>query len=242
MVAQLAEHGIYTALDLSQISTSQARSKWGVVLERTVRELQGTSCLSLEHAPAPKQQIACTRSFGHTVTTLPPLIEAVSEFATRAAEKLRHSQQLCSALLVFVHTSPFRSGPKFHQSITIPLHHPSSDTRALIHAAVKGLRHIYQPGFELAKAGVMLLDLCPASTQQQADLLFDAPNPSRNRNQLMHVIDTLNHRYGQATVHMGCTSPATLPTRADGTDWRMKQERRSPRYTTRLHELPIALA
>ena len=59
------------------------------VLERTVRELQGVSCISLETAPAAKKQIACTRSFGHPITTLPPLIEAVSEFATRAAEKLR---------------------------------------------------------------------------------------------------------------------------------------------------------
>lgn len=89
--AQLAEQGVLTALDLARLPAHAARDGWSVVLERTVRELQGVSCMSLETAPAAKKQIACTRSFGHPITTLPPLIEAVSEFATRAAEKLRAS-------------------------------------------------------------------------------------------------------------------------------------------------------
>src|SRR5690606_35471712 len=87
--AKIAEQGIMTALDVARMPAAKARDEWSVVLERTVRELQGVSCISLELAPQPKKQIACTRSFGHPITTLPPLVEAVSEFATRAAEKLR---------------------------------------------------------------------------------------------------------------------------------------------------------
>src|SRR5690606_33845894 len=81
IAVQLAEQGIVTAWDVSRMPASKARREWSVVLERTVHELQGLSCISLEHAPPPKQQIACTRSFGQAVTALPPLIEAVSEFA-----------------------------------------------------------------------------------------------------------------------------------------------------------------
>ena len=72
-----------------------------VVLERTVRELQGPSCIALEEQPTPKKEIACTRSFGRPVTELAPRIEAVSEFATRAAEKLRGQASVASELLVF---------------------------------------------------------------------------------------------------------------------------------------------
>jgi DNA polymerase V len=90
--AQLKEAGIHTVLDLMQLSPSTVRANWSVVLERTVRELQGQPCIGLDDAPAAKKEIACTRSFGHAVTELQPLIEAVSEFASRAAVKLRKQQ------------------------------------------------------------------------------------------------------------------------------------------------------
>lgn len=238
IAAKLAEQGILTALDVARMPTVKARDQWNVLLERTVRELQGISCISLEQAPAPKQQIACTRSFGHPITTLPPLIEAVSEFASRAAEKLRYGNQRAGAVQVFVHTSPFRPGPRFNKSATIQLHPPTSDTTLLVNAAVAGLRRIYEPGFLLAKAGVMLLDLCSATTQLQSDLLFEAPCTKRDHNQLMEVVDRINARYGKSTVHVASTGH----TQKDGAGWRMRQERRTPRYTTQQGEIPIARA
>ena len=238
IAAKLAEQGILTALDVARMPPAKARDEWSVLLERTVRELQGISCISLEQAPAPKQQIACTRSFGHPITTLPPLIEAVSEFASRAAEKLRYGNQRAGAVQVFVHTSPFRPGPRFNKSATIQLHPPTSDTTLLVNAVVAGLRRIYEPGFLLAKAGVMLLDLCSATTQLQSDLLFEAPCTKRDHNQLMEVVDRINARYGKSTVHVASTGH----TQKDGAGWRMRQERRTPRYTTQQGEIPIARA
>lgn len=238
IAAKLAEQGILTALDVARMPTVKARDEWNVLLERTVRELQGISCISLEQAPAPKQQIACTRSFGHPITTLPPLIEAVSEFASRAAEKLRYGNQRAGAVQVFVHTSPFRPGPRFNKSATIQLHPPTSDTTLLVNAVVAGLRRIYESGFLLAKAGVMLLDLCSATTQLQSDLLFEAPCTKRDHNQLMEVVDRINARYGKSTVHVASTGH----TQKDGAGWRMRQERRTPRYTTQQGEIPIARA
>ena len=234
---QLAEQGIMTAWDLTRMPAIHARNEWSVVLERTVRELQGMSCISLEQAPPPKKQIACTRSFGHAVTTLPPLIEAVSEFATRAAEKLRQGGQRAGALQVFAHTSPFRPGPRFYKSATIQLQPPSSDTTVLVGAAVAGLRSIYEPGYQLAKAGVMLLDLGSMAVEQ-GELLFDAPGATRDQSPLMEVLDRINGRWGKATMHVGSTGDAAIAV----SDWKMKQERRTPRYTTVLAEVPIARA
>ena len=65
-----------------------------MVVERTVRELQDTQCVDLESVPQPKQEIACTRSFGHPITELQELAEAVTEFASRAAQKLRKQHSL----------------------------------------------------------------------------------------------------------------------------------------------------
>ena len=127
------------------------------MLERTVRELQGIPYVQLEDVPAPKKEIAYTRSFGRPVTHLEPQIEAVSEFASRAAEKLRKQSSVVGQVLVFVHTSPFRPGPQYHSSVVVPLRRPSADTALILHAAVAGLHQIYRPGYQLIKAGVMLL-------------------------------------------------------------------------------------
>lgn len=121
------------------------------VLERTVRELQGISCTSLEQAPPPKKQIAVTRSFGHPITPLPPLTEAVSEFASKGAEKLRRSGRRAGAAMVFVRTSPFRLGPKFYRTTVTQLQPPTVDTSQVVNAALRGLRSIYAPGYQLAQ-------------------------------------------------------------------------------------------
>ena len=233
---QLAERGILTALDLAHMPTSIARTQWSVVLERTVRELQGVSCIPIEQAPPPKKQIACTRSFGHPISTLDPLIEAVSEFASRAGEKLR-SQGLCAgAILVFAHTSPFRPGPRFSKSATVTLQPATSDTRILVGAAVRGLRSIFQPGYQLSKAGVMLLDLVSGHSLQN-DMLAEFL-PYHDQSPLMEAVDHLNRRYGKGTLRVGSSGFEHV----DPDGWRMKQERRTPRYTTRLNEVPIVRA
>lgn len=57
-----------------------------MLLERTVRKNQ-------QHLSGATQQIACARSFGHSINVLPSLIEAVSRFISSTAEKLRHDNQ-----------------------------------------------------------------------------------------------------------------------------------------------------
>lgn len=235
IAAQLHESGIHTVLDLARLDPATVRSRWNVVLERTVRELQGMQCIDLDDAPAPKKQIACTRSFGQAITELVPLVEAVSEFASRAAEKLRRQGGLASQLLVFCHTSPFRPGPRFNRSIVVPLRRPTADTGELVSAAAASMRRIYKPGYKMAKAGVMLLDLVPGGVLQgEVDL---EEKDHRDRTRLMVALDALNQRYGKGTVHSANTG-GTNKRQA----WVMKQERRTPQYTTRWEDVPVAKA
>lgn len=122
-------------------------------------ELRGISCIDLDNAPAARQQIAHTRSFGSVVCDLPPLIEAVTEFATKAAVKLRRQGSLAGHVHVFVATSPFRKSPQYSRSITVQIPQPTCDTLAIAQAAIAGMRAIYAPGYEFARAGVIIQDL-----------------------------------------------------------------------------------
>lgn len=232
---QLRAAGVNTVLDLAKLSPSLVRDRWSIVLARTVRELQGEACISLEDAPSPKSQIACTRSFGNPVTDLEDLIEAVSEFTSLAAVKLRRQSSLASQILVFAHTSPFRSGPHFSKSVVIPLRRPTADTRLLVQAAVTGVTQFYSPGFNLSKAGVMLLDLMPDNIVQ-CEFDFDEPE-TRDRSKLMAAMDALNDRFGRGTVHVG--SALRLHS-ASG--WQVRRERLTPQYTTKWSDLPVARA
>lgn len=237
IAAQLQEGGVRTVQDLARLDPATVRSRWSVVLERTVRELRGLPCIEFEDAPAPKKEIACTRSFGRPVTDLAPLIEAVSEFAGRAAEKLRAQASVASQLLVFAHTSPYRPGPKYHRSVVVPLRRPTADTALLVHAAVAGMHQIYQPGFQLIKAGIMLLDLAPDSRVQGELDLDDGEDATAERGKLMRVMDGLNGRYGKGTVHVASSGLDDYRR-----EWGMRQERRTPHYTTNISDIPVARA
>ena len=232
---QLKEGNINTVLDLVRIDPATIRSRWSVVLERTVRELQGTSCIALEDIPASKKEIACTRSFGHTVTQLHELTEAVTDFASRASEKLRKQSSLACQVHTFIRTSPFRQqDPQYSRSITLPLRRPTCDTRLIVQSAVAGLKAIYKDGFKYAKAGVMLLELQPDSVMQ-GELELDESPPDKGR--IMTTLDSINHKYGKGTLIMG-----TAGLRGDDRAFSMRQERRTPEYTTKWEDMPTVRA
>jgi DNA polymerase V len=234
--AQLNEGGIMTVQDLVKLDPATVRRRWSVVLERTVLELQGTTCISLEDAPPPKQEIACTRSFGHPITELRHIAEAVTEFASRAAEKLRKQESLAGRILVFIRTSPFRKNdPQYSRSVVVPLRRPTSDTGELVAAAIMGLRTIYRPGYKLAKAGVMLLEL-QDSSYQQIELDLEQEN-TVDRSKLMTALDVVNQRFGKGTLHMASAGMA-----GDKRAWSMKQERRTPCYTTNFNDILVVKA
>ncbi|PZP90783.1 MAG: DNA polymerase V subunit UmuC [Variovorax paradoxus] len=233
--AQLQAAGLRTALDVARLDPAMVRRRWSVVLERTVRELQGQPCAGLEEVAAAKKEIACTRSFGRAITHLADLVEAVSEFSARAAEKLRKQDGRAGQVLVFIHTSPFRREDRqYSRSVTVPLRRPTADTALITASAVRGLQAIYRPGYRFAKAGVMLLDL-QASSIEQGELDLDDPGDDRSR--LLSTLDSINTRHGRGTVKL-----ASVGTAGNARAWSMRQDLRTPDYTTRWTDLPVARA
>lgn len=221
--------GITTALQLARANPVFIRKNFSVVLERTVRELNGESCISLEEAPPPKQQIVCSRSFGERVTTYEAMRQAVCQYAERAAEKLRGERQFCRHIAVFVKTSPFAVNEPYYRNVASEkLMTPTQDTRDIIAAAVKALDRIWVNGHRYAKAGCMLNDFTPTGVSQLN--LFDDIQPRSNSNQLMEVVDGINHS-GLGKVWFAGRGIAP--------EWQMKREMLSPAYTTRWNDLPV---
>ena len=223
--------GVETVLDLRNSSIKEIRAQFGVVMERTCNELRGISCLELEDVAPAKQQIMSSRSFGSPVTTLAELREAVASYVSRAAEKLRAQGSVSAAVQVYIQTNRFKeSDLQYSEGLLVPLPDPTDDTRLLTSAATLGLGLIFKPGYQYKKAGIMLTLISDKAKRQQT--LFDDPLQRAQSAKLMAAMDAINAEFGRDTVRAGAT----------GTEkrWAMRSENRSPRFTTRWDELPIA--
>jgi DNA polymerase V len=240
---KLRASGIHTVRDLVSADAATLRREFSVVLEKTVLELRGTSCIEMDDAPVPKQQILVSRSFGTPITDVDGIVEAVSEFTSRAAERLRQQDSVACAVGVFFMTSAFRKDDAQHAvNVIVPLVRPSSDTRVLVNAAVGAARQQFRQGFRYAKAGAMMVDLRPrGELQHELDLFADAPGDAGQtdgrRDALMAAMDSLNMRFGRDSLRVGSTALASNG--AEVSVWATKQERRSPRYTTCWDEMPV---
>ena len=228
---RLTEHlnkaGIDTALDLAQISPQNIRKKFSVVLERTVRELRGERCLDIDDDISSKKQIVVSRSFGQRISNLKELRPIVSNFAVRAAEKLRNEKQKCSQVSVFVRTSPFNKNKPQHSDLkTVGLLTPTNDTRDILIAAKKGLLPIFRPGYDYAKAGIILNKFSDEQTKQYS--LFKDPNDPKQNTKLMKYLDQMN-AYETQIYYASQNTKKWSP---------MKQNMTSPKYTTNWYDLP----
>lgn len=222
--------GITSALELADSSLWVMRKHFSVVTERTVRELRGESCLAFDEFAPTKQQIICSRSFGHRITHYDEMHQAICMYAERAAEKLRAERQYCCAISVFMRTSPHAENEVFYApqaggQLTIP----SQDTRDIIRVACSALDRIWKDGFRYMKAGVMLSDFFSQGIAQLN--LFDENAPRPNSEQLMAVLDHLNSKKGRGTLYFAGQGAQQ--------QWQMKREMLSPRYTTRFSDLPV---
>jgi DNA polymerase V len=227
---RLAEDGIATVLDLAHCDAVAIRQRYGIVLEKTVRELRGESCLSLEDVGRPKEQIMASRSFAKVLSDPQAVKAAVSSHLSRAAEKLRAQESVCTQVYVMLRTNPFRTqDPQYRQTALVPLPHASADTAVLMSAAMTGLKKIFLPGFRYQKCGVMLGDISPTG-QQQGDLFAAVDDPKRLR--LMSLMDSINKAQGSGTLHMANTRLSDA--------WQMRNENKSPYYTTCWDEFPVA--
>lgn len=228
--AHLQAGGILTVKQLRDFDLSRLRRRFGVVMERTVRELRGEPCLEMSEVSPPKQQIISSRTFGRYVTDLRELEEAVSTYMSRAAEKLRRQDSVAATAYVYIRTNPHKDGePQYSRGIMIGLPRPTSDTRELVQAVLAGLNRIYLDGFRYQKAGVMLSDIMPEGIRQGE--LFTDQTSTQKSAKLMGVLDQINQKMGKRALRLASDGV--------GHAWRMKVGNRSPAYTTKWDELPV---
>jgi DNA polymerase V len=231
---RLRQLGIAHARALRDAEPKALRREFGVVVERIAWELRGVACLPLETIPPPRQQILTSRSFGEKLTALDDLRAAVARFAARAGAKLRAQGLKAQALNVFVQTSPFDPAqPYYANAATLPFAVPEQDSGALIRHALLGLTRIYRPGLAYQRAGVMLLDLLPATREQGALFAPKAGDPARAV-RLMAALDQINQKYGRETLRYACEAVSDRG--------RMRARLKSPAWTTCWQELPVIKA
>ena len=229
LTERLARHGITTALDLREAHTPTLRTAFGVVLEKTQRELQEISCIQLEERQADKKQIISSRSFGNMVQDLSVLKEALSTFAANACAKLRAQHSQASVVQVFLNTNRFRTElPQYAPCLAVALPGPTNDSLEVNRWAAFLCERMFKPEYQYKKAGIMLSEISPV-TQQQGDWLQDTQQA--NKHKLMDALDALNARYGRGAV--------SVSTPSGHSGWQMKQERKSPNYTTSWTDLPL---
>jgi len=228
--AKLNQLGIHTVWDLASSPAKSIQAQFNVVVARTVMELNGTPCLKLEEIPPDKQQIVCSRSFSRRLTEYGELSQAMAEFCSRAAEKLRRQQSVAGCITIFIRTSPFNPHePQYQRSASIKLDAATQDTRSIIATANRMLKELFRPGYNYQKCGVQLSHIQPETMPGQINLFaFADTNLSMENRPLMKTVDQINRRF-----------PKAISLAATGFDksWKPKAERISPRYTTDWREL-----
>ncbi|TAA41695.1 Y-family DNA polymerase [Pseudoxanthomonas winnipegensis] len=222
--ARLNQDGLLTAADLASSDPETIKARYGVVLLRTLKELNGVSCAELEEVEPQRQQIIVSRSFGQHVTTHQELSEALATFAVRACEKLRARSLKANGVWVWANTNAFKVGVKqYHPSVALNLPIATSDTRQILDVAQALLKQVYRDGYAYKKCGIGLLDLMDSDVEQ-GDLF--AAQPPRQSQALMSVLDAANAKFGRGAMGFASSGWRKQET------WAVKRENLSPAYTS----------
>lgn len=227
----LRRNAIATALDLREADDVWVLKRMTIVGLKMVHELRGIPCFDCQVEAPPKKSLIKSCSFGKPITTLAELEEAVSVYASGAAERLRMQDGAARVVTAFIMTNRFQTEyPQYAPSATVSLLSATNDTRVLVSCALALLRRIYREGYRYIKAGVMLDKIEPRRRAQLS--LFDQ-NPEASL-RLMRAVDIINQRFGWDAIRVA--SCGRRPR------WKMRRERLSPCFTTQWDELLWARA
>ncbi|MEH1712355.1 DNA polymerase V subunit UmuC [Acinetobacter pittii] len=216
---KLQAMGINTVFDLACTDPGEMKKKFSIVMARTVAELQGISCIEIEHTPQTKQQIIASRSFGSRVTELEELKEAISMYAQDACSRLRDESLLCGCMIAFVQSNPFDPNvPFYNKSISGGFSEPTDCALDLVKAATRMVGEIFKEGVKYKKCGVILTGLEPKSGHTY-DLLTDFETIEK-KEKLMKTLEGVHQKYGKKKLGVG---PCFIP----GRTWSMSRDKLS---------------
>nr|WP_023164770.1 DUF4113 domain-containing protein [Brevibacterium sp. Ap13]AGY35333.1 DNA-directed DNA polymerase UmuC [Brevibacterium sp. Ap13] len=230
--ARLAGLGIYTVADLAASDPAIMRRRFSVVLERTIRELNGVPCIAFETPKEGKDQLIFSRSFSKKITEVNEIRQVLSIYAQQAAARLARHRQQAKQLLAFAGTSHFvAAADRHHPSVSVPLPVPTADPVDLTKAALRILPEI-RPGARYARAGVIVTDLSPAGVQPT----LPGFTSEMEDKQIATIIDEVTTKLGRDNLGLGFGGLKS------GVDWQMARNMLSPRCTTHWGELATVRA
>ncbi|MBA6409618.1 Y-family DNA polymerase [Pseudoalteromonas sp. 5Ae-yellow] len=215
---------IHTAWDLAQQNPRAMRRAFSVVVERTVSELNGITCLNWDDVRQDKREIYSTRSFGERICEPTALKTALINHVTTVANKLRAQHSLTHQLYIFA-ASGVHENRYYKKSFVYKFPSPTNDTCVMANAVSEVFNKIYQPGIRFYKCGVGAVELISEQFQQN-----DLFNKSPDNPKLMQCLDTINNRYGKGMLSLASSK---LNDR-----WHMNRDFLSPQYTTRWRDIP----
>ena len=227
--ARLQKVGVENVLRLKNADPKRIRDEFGVVLEKTVKELNGESWLTFEDIQQDAKQVISSRSFGKRIDNLAEMEEAITFHAANAAQRMRKKKLFAQGVHIFIQNSPYDKAAPVYEPYTVALPSPTDCSIKIANAALSSLRKIYQPGVYYLKAGVMLMDLVAESGLQE-DLFINSANDMK-ASKLMAAMDGVNNKYGRGTIKLG----------SEGLNksWAMRRDFKSPNYIGDWNELPI---
>ena len=225
---KLNQIGIRNALQLKNANDHWIRKHLTITGLRTVMELRGISCITLDDSQTSKKSIISSRSFGAPISRLPELKEAISHHTAIASKKLRDQGSVTSAIQIFIQTNRYKKNDsQYSGRITMTLPTASAYTPTMVKYAMQGLQDIFKSGYKYNKAGVMMLGLT-GNTCIQRNLF----SPQNNENQhMMATVDHINTKLGRNTIQFAGAGLTK--------SWWMKQSHKSPAYTTSWADIPV---
>lgn len=225
---RLAPYGVRTAGDFARAPDAVIQSALGIGGLKLAHELRGISCLTLAEAPAERQSVTVSRSFGKPVYSLDALQSALGTFAARAAERARRHG--LRAGVIGVHLGWREDGRPVMdgESAKLP---PTNATPALIRAAKTLAEKLFVDGRAYKKAGIVLGGLEPADAAQSD--FFDDGSAERSA-RLSKTVDRLNAALGSGALRYGGEKSSTA--------WGSRCDNRSPCWTTRWEDLKTVRA
>jgi DNA polymerase V len=219
---RLNSRGIHDVLKLKNADPKRIRDEFGVVVERTVKELNGEAWHELEEVEPDAKQVMSSRSFGARVSDLANLEQAISFHATTACERMRDKGLYANAVYVFIQNSPFDEAEYYGPSHVIALPAPTDNTRKINRVALWVLKKLFRPGIYYQKCGVMLTELVPASGRQSD--MFGFVEGDAKADALMSVMDSINSKYSRGTIK--------LASEGGHKAWAMKRALKSPNFAS----------
>lgn len=206
------------------------RKNFSVIGLRTYKELKGIPCIEMEGLLTEKKSICTSRSFGELQNTFSPIQEAIATHAASCAEKLR--KQKCAAAGMYVSLSMSRftqqEGEKYLGTY-IKLPQATNNTATLIQYASKGLEQLFVEGTYYKKCGITVTEIVP---EEKIQLNLFEPKKNSKQNALENTIDKLNQKLGKNILRHAIQG-------FDNNTWKLRCEKKSPNYTTKLGEVLV---